>query len=486
MPGRDWRTVGDLLADTDALARETLLDVSPAAGPAMLRTFAQVVQSAARLSSALPPSTLAPPLEPDVMVRLQAVGRGIGRSVSVSRWPGPGPVDERLCEMAHNLNRAAVLVERNGRHVQPTTPQTRADIAAAQSRVVHAVYVAAHATAVAVTAYVHDLRERLDTATRRHTPLAERPNLKSVPAATAYLDRLDVFEQLAGIYVASHPVALAALGEVNPLPPGTRLESVLARWDIQAHRTLASHPEPADLLRVARTQALITTVAEVITSAAADQGVVDRALVQRLAPTLQATQVAWTLTANLWSGVRSPNGHADPALVRTASDVRTAVAATATTPTGWASPEQLADQLDLGRTVRTLHLGMVASVDVAYVMREVAAISQGLTRQPQATTGNGLGPTQFALDRSDTPQEGKVRAPAQANHQSTPQESLRRGLVNLADDVIATANKAVAGGTPLQHGQPEQASHSARQPDPRRRQEERATVIKRAPEGPRR
>ncbi|HEX8509331.1 MAG TPA: hypothetical protein VF635_07525, partial [Propionibacteriaceae bacterium] len=151
MPTRDRRTVGELLVDSDALARETLVDFSPEAAPAMLRTFVQVTQSAARLWSVLPPASLAPVPQPELMVRLQAVGRGIGRSVSLSRWPGQGPTDERLEQVAYNLSRAAVLVERHGRDVQPTTPETRADIAAARSRVMHTLYVAAHGTSMAVS-----------------------------------------------------------------------------------------------------------------------------------------------------------------------------------------------------------------------------------------------------------------------------------------------------------------------------------------------
>ncbi len=178
MPARDWRTVGELLADSDALARETLLDVSADQGPAMLRTWPQVVQSAARLWSVLPPASLAPPTEPDLMIRLQAVGRGIGRSVSVNRWPGSGPTDERLSQVAYNLARAANLVERFGRDVQPTTPEIRGDIAAACSRVMHALYVGAHGTSVALIEYQKSLRDQLEAAARRSTPLSDRPNRK--------------------------------------------------------------------------------------------------------------------------------------------------------------------------------------------------------------------------------------------------------------------------------------------------------------------
>ena len=120
MPARDRRSVGELLADTDLVARETLLDASADQALAMVRTWSRVVVSAAQLWAVLPPASFAPPSEPDVMVRLHEVGIGIGRSVSAGRWPGPGPVDERLTQMAYNLSRAAFLVQRYGRDVHPS------------------------------------------------------------------------------------------------------------------------------------------------------------------------------------------------------------------------------------------------------------------------------------------------------------------------------------------------------------------------------
>jgi hypothetical protein len=55
VPARDRRTLGELLADSEVLARETLLDVSAAQGPAMLRTWGQMIQAAAQLWISLPP-----------------------------------------------------------------------------------------------------------------------------------------------------------------------------------------------------------------------------------------------------------------------------------------------------------------------------------------------------------------------------------------------------------------------------------------------
>src|SRR5829696_8543166 len=49
VPAPDWRTVGELLTDSDALARETLLDSSPDHAPAMVRSWGELVGSAADL-----------------------------------------------------------------------------------------------------------------------------------------------------------------------------------------------------------------------------------------------------------------------------------------------------------------------------------------------------------------------------------------------------------------------------------------------------
>jgi hypothetical protein len=44
-----------------------------------------------------------------------------------------------------------------------------------------------------------------------------------------------------------------------------RLKTPLAFWQVQAHRTLVADPDPADLVRVARVQALITSTTSVLT-----------------------------------------------------------------------------------------------------------------------------------------------------------------------------------------------------------------------------
>jgi hypothetical protein len=131
--------------------------------------------------------------------------------------------------------------------------------------------------------------------------------------------------------------------------------------------------------RQPRVQALITGTAGVLTDAAARKGHIDHEIMQRLAPALEANQVAWSRAAKRWGELTNPASRTDPTLVAAASEVRAAIAAAAINPTGWATPDRLASRLDLPDAVKTLHLSMVASVDIAYVVRDTAADHPGLT-----------------------------------------------------------------------------------------------------------
>jgi hypothetical protein len=214
---------------------------------------------------------------------------------------------------------------------------------------------------------------------RRRQLLAERPTALEIIAAHGMNARFDGFEQLAGAYLFGLPATSGNPDQVGEAAPATRLEKALAAWEVQAHRTLANHPDPADLVRVARVQALITSTTSVLTEAAARKGHIDNDIMQRLALALEANQVAWSRAAKRWGELTNPASRTDPALVGAAGEVRAAIAAAATNPTGWATVEQLASRLDLPDAVRTLHLSIVAALDIAYVVRDTAADHPGLT-----------------------------------------------------------------------------------------------------------
>ena len=203
---------------------------------------------------------------------------------------------------------------------------------------------------------------------------------------------------------------------------------------------------------MARVQALITSTTSILTEAAARKGHIDDDIMQRLAPALEANQVAWSRAAKRWGELTNPASRTDPALVGAASEVRAAIAAAATNPTGWATPDQLASRVDLPNTVKTLHLSMVASIDIAYVVRDTAADHPGLTAPARIIGMRAQGEAEIAIEQGETRYEGVTwTTPRQiaANQLIPLPEPARRGLINLADDVIATTNHAVAAAAQL-------------------------------------
>ena len=150
-----------------------------------------------------------------------------------------------------------MLVDGSGRPPQPTTLKVQAGSWDAHGQVMHLLYVAAHATTVALSGYVTDLQNRLEVGARRRQPLAERPTALEITEAQGMIARFDGFEQLAAAYLAGQPPTATNPAEVSAAAPAKRLETALGAWQVQAHRTLATGPDPADLVRVARVQALV-------------------------------------------------------------------------------------------------------------------------------------------------------------------------------------------------------------------------------------
>jgi hypothetical protein len=444
----DRRTVGELLADSEALARETLLDATLEQAPAMVRSWNQLVGSAVELWAVLPSAPNSPSWS-DPMERLRAIGEAISRSVTAGHWPGQGPTDEHLTQIAGNLSHAQHLVERSGRASQSPT-DSLADLQHAPGQVMHTLYVAAHGTVVALGAYAADLQGQVETAKRRRQPVAERPTALEISAAQGMIARFDGFEHLAAAaYLAEPP---SSTNPAQAATPTKRLKTALAAWEVRAHRTLAASPDPADLVRVARVQALTTSTTSILTEAAARKGHIDVDVLQRLAPSLEASQMAWSRMAKRWGELTSPASRTDPALVGAASEVRAAIAATATNQAGWATPDQLASGLDLPNIVKTLHLSMVASAEIAYVVRDTAADYPGLTAPARIIGMRSQGEAEIAIEQGETRYEGVTWTTRRqlASNQLVPlPEPARRGLINLADVVVATTNQAVAAGAQL-------------------------------------
>jgi hypothetical protein len=111
-------------------------------------------------------------------------------------------------------------------------------------------------------------------------------------------------------------------------------------------------------------------------------------------------------TDERWGELTNPASRTDPALVAAASEVRAAIAAVATNPTGWATPDQLVSRLDLPDAVKPLHLSMVASIDIAYVVRDTAADHPGLTAPARIIGMRTQGEAEIAVEQGETRYEG--------------------------------------------------------------------------------
>jgi hypothetical protein len=459
----DRRTVGELLADSEALARETLLDATLEQAPAMVRSWNQLVGSAVELWAVLPSAPNSPSWS-DPMERLRAIGEAISHSVTAGHWPGQGPTDEHLTQIADNLSHAQHLVERSGRASQSTT-DSPADLQHAPGQVMHTLYVAAHGTVVALGAYAADLQGQAETAKRRRQPIAERPTALEITEAQGMIARFDGFEHLAAAaYLAGEPPS--STNPAQAATPTKRLETALAAWEVQAHRTLAASPDPADLVRIARVQVLITSTTGILTEAAARKGHIDVDVIQRLAPSLETSQMAWSRMAKRWGELTNPASRTDPALVGAANEVRAAIAATATNQAGWATPDQLASRLDLPNIVKTLHLSMVASVEIAYVVRDTAADQPGLTAPARIIGMRSQGEAEIAIEQGETRYEGvtwTTRRQLASNQLIPLPEPAKRGLINLADDVIATTNQAVAAAAQIDPSDVTRSTRSGRE-----------------------
>jgi hypothetical protein len=104
----DGRTVAELLDDSDGLAREALLDMSPDRALGMVRGWPQLMQSAAELWAVLPADPTAS-TNGDPIAILAAMGGAVGRSLAAGHWPGRGPRDEAWGHIASNFVQARRL-----------------------------------------------------------------------------------------------------------------------------------------------------------------------------------------------------------------------------------------------------------------------------------------------------------------------------------------------------------------------------------------
>ena len=148
------------------------------------------------------------------------------------------------------------MIVRYGTDVPVHQTRTGLDIDAARARVMHTLYVTAHAITVALTSHGRDL-VRESHSQGRPIPLSNIHTAYAVPPTVAWMQRAARCENLAHNYLGGRFVTAAHGEAARPPDDHDRIPGALARWDIQAHRTLAHDPSAANLVLITRCQSLI-------------------------------------------------------------------------------------------------------------------------------------------------------------------------------------------------------------------------------------
>ncbi|UFN45228.1 hypothetical protein [Nocardioides okcheonensis] len=381
----DQRSVGELLFDVDRHARVLLMDVCEHDAAPLLHAWPTLISAAGSMWHALPaplPQPLPQPMSPppaeirraepptSCMDRLDVIGTGVSRRLTTKRWPGPTAPDGRLLEMADTLSRAADLTRRFGYH-GPLSPAGRDDLEAARARLLHAVYVTTHAVSVALLQFG---RTRHDLAAATPRPLAS-PNERipyAVAPTTEWVRRIGAAESAAASYVNRRQFAPLLNKEHRADPASaSRLNLALARWDIEAHRGLAGHSWPKNIVLVVRTQAFIAGSALTLLDAAAahEQGYVPSRLVEAVAQ----SGAAWTDLGGRWDDLTPAHTHPADALLLAAGELRAAARELTQDGAGRATPHTIRTRPGAAEGLHALLAAMRHGDELAHVVDERSA-----------------------------------------------------------------------------------------------------------------
>lgn len=162
MTSRDVRSAGEMLFHVDYLARQLLMDVDGDAAGTLLRSWPTMVAAAEKLWASLPGRRPGVDERDRPITTLAAQAATIETSLSGrTAWPGRGPTSPRIDQMAQTYLDAASLVRRHGAKIPHEQPDAHRDLEAARTRIMHGLYLTAHAVNVALHAHG---RERVDAA----------------------------------------------------------------------------------------------------------------------------------------------------------------------------------------------------------------------------------------------------------------------------------------------------------------------------------
>lgn len=363
--------------------------------PPLLRSAEEFVRVLPRRGAA--PTHFLPSIAPDPSLgRLRAVTDRLQRVCAGRDWLASAPHSPDLSTARGNIVRARDLVNK---HHQPRivpSPEVLLDGAAARSRVIHTLYVSAHAMALAARRAVTD-------ETRHQRPSSSQAARK-LGALREIQHLAESLELLSGQEVRrTFPSALS--GEWRELPATSRVREGLVTWEIEARRALASTPSPADLGEIMRVQGAILAMGRVILRVAASQGLVNRSgRDDALTPVLTTTESrVQTLQSIIQDLASRRGGGLDARLALAGSEVVLAHTELILDGATVASPAAIARRTDLEATARDVVDALPAALGILNQLDSLVA-------DPTFTTSAaGL---QQLINRLEAPKGLRLESPS--------------------------------------------------------------------------
>lgn len=411
----DLRSFGELLVDADHHARTLLLDTDAEAASALLRAWGSTIRAAAALWEAFPQVKGSAIPETDPFPRVREIARSVDADLATSRWPGTrnggGAGDHRMHAICGNLTRARELVDKYGSELEPHLPRVQKDLEAARTRVVHTLYIVTHGVVVALN---EDGRQRAGDPNPTRTQVLRAASSNrgryEVGPGVRWADRLGVAERALGNYLRpGHYVEALAHEQAAPIVGLPRLREALARFDIQAHRTLVDAPSPGNLVLATRTEGMFFGAALVLARAAAQTGHLDQAGIDpaRLERSLSTAGEAWMGLARRWRDLMPQGVRLDTALAAAAAQLRAACRELTHNGDQLAPAAAIAQRLDLAATLPVIAHYVDAAAELAEATRPalrdhgLVAPSRAVVRRLAQDIEDGLAPDTDDAARSD-------------------------------------------------------------------------------------
>lgn len=446
----DARSVGELLVDADYQARTLLLDAEAAAAPGLLRAWAETITAAADLWNAFPGREYAGVADRRTIERVTQLATSLQADLDTARWPGVGAGDHRMHAITDNLTRARQLVDKHGSEVSPHQPRVQKDLEAARTRVVHTLYIATHGVVVALN---EDGRQRASDPTRTEAIRAAAASYRGryeVGPGVRWADRLGVAERVLGSYLQPRHYAQALEHEQTaPVVGLPRLREALARFDIQAHRTLVDAPSAGNLVLATRTEGMFFGAALVLARAAAETGHLEAGMdVARLERGLTTAGEAWMGLARRWRDLMPQGDRLDPALGAAAAQLRAACRELTHDGDQLATAAAIAQRVDLAAVLPVIAHYVDAAADLAEATRpalrdpNLVAPSRAVVRRLATDVDEGLFP-----DTADTIRTDLIAIAARENRLGPVPPQLLEALDSQAAKVntLSAAAGAAAG-----------------------------------------